>query len=189
MQIVRRGQMMRYYSWDPADDETNTSIAKIQVEGLYEDEHEVYWRFILNFDPLAAHEWDRRAVAYWNEEDGPLTDLPFSVVHVHSPTLKALLEKLDLARDIQYWPIQMRSLQTDKIVGTYYIPYFLRWIDCLDEERTWLWISVLRRAAIGEARLFRVVHEEHLVVIREDVREAIVAAGITGCKFVQLEVI
>lgn len=180
---------MRFYGWHPLDDETNTSIAKIQVEGLYEDEHDVYWRFNEHLEPLAAHEWNRRAVAYWNEEDGPLTDLPFSVVHVHSPSLKALMEKLGLARDIQYWPIQMRSLQTDKLVGTYYIPYFLRWIDCLDEERTILWISVLRRAPIGKARLFRVVNWGYLVVIREDVKEAIVAAGISGCKFVQLEVL
>ncbi|MCS7222898.1 MAG: hypothetical protein RML36_17345, partial [Anaerolineae bacterium] len=49
--------------------------------------------------------------------------------------------------------------------------------------------AALKKEAIGDARLFRVEEWEYIVVVREDVKQAIEAAGITGCWFWELEVV
>jgi len=162
--------------------------------------------------PLSEEEWEAEAMAYWDEE-GPLTDLPFNPnVPVHSPRLKELLEQLGLERDIQYLPVRVIGEKSGREVGVYYVANFLRRIPCLDLEHSiygrygehpedfrvfpekigeisHVLKAVLRREAIGDARLFRVDEWEYIVVIREDVKEAMEGAGITGCWFWELEVI
>jgi hypothetical protein len=200
--------MMRYYDWT-ANAEGNSIVQDFRIKG-WEDEFEILWR-LQEGQPLS--EWDSEAVAYW-AEDGPLTDLPFTVpdFDLHSPRLKALLEGLGLGSDIQYLPIRVMGEKSGREVGVYYVANFLRRIPCLDLERSiygrygehpedfevfpekigqisHVWKAVLRRKEIGDARLFRVDEWDCIVVVREDVKRAMEEAGITGCWFWELEVV
>jgi hypothetical protein len=78
---------------------------------------------------------------------------------------------LDLERSIYdvYGPDWIRPEQRGQIAG--------------------VWKAVLRREAIGEARVFRLEEFDLIVVIREDVKAAMEGAGITGCWFQELEVV
>lgn len=200
---------MRYYEWS-ANSEGNSSVWHFRIKG-WEDDFALSWR-LMEGRPLSEEEWEAEAMAYWDEE-GPLTDLPFNPnVPLHSPRLKELLEQLGLERDIQYLPVRVIGEKSGREVGVYYVANFLRRIPCLDLEHSiygrygehpedfrvfpekigeisHVLKAVLRREAIGDARLFRVDEWEYIVVIREDVKEAMEGAGITGCWFWELEVI
>lgn len=174
---------MRFYSWHP-DSTVNASIAKIRVPGLFV-EGNLSDRTEYNPAPFAEWEWHPEATAYWDAEDGRLTDLPFSLVHIHSPRLKALIEQLGLAEEVQYLPIWVRSLQSGELVGQYYVAHFLRRVACLDWEHSnieGLW-AVCRREAMAPWRLFRMREYPNFVIVREDVKRAIQRARITGCSF------
>ncbi len=199
--------MMRFYDWWD-NSEGNCVVRDFQVRG-WGDDFELKWR-LEEGRPLSHVEWDPEAVAYWGEED-PLTDLPFTVPDfvLHSPRLKALLEQLRLGGEIQYLPVRVKGEKTGQEVGVFYVANYLRRIPCLDLEHSiygvygehaWdpperkgqirhVWKAVLRKEAIGEARLFRVDEWKYIVVIREDVKRAMEEAGITGCYFLELEVV
>ncbi len=195
---------MRYYRWT-ANSEGNSGVRHFHVRGWKDDF--LSWR-LMEGRPLKAGEWEQEAPADWDEE-APLTDLPFNPkFHLHSPRLRALLERLGLGPDIQYLPVQMKGEKTGQEVGVYYVANYLRRIPCLDLEHSIYtvfgpdWIrpeqrgqiagvlkSVLRNDALGEARLFRVDEYEAIAVIREDVKRAMEDEGITGCYFLELEVV
>lgn len=198
---------MRYYEW-AANSEGNCVVRDFRVRG-WEDDFELLWR-LEEGSPLSEAEWDPEAVAYWDEEE-PLTDLPFTVPDfvLHSPRLKQLLEQLGLSGDVQYLPIRIKGEKSGREVGVYYVANFLRRIPCLDLEHSigveffgpdWIrpeqrgklagvFKAALKKGAIGDARLFRVDEWKYIVVVREDVKEAMEGAGITGCWFWELEVI
>jgi len=197
---------MRFYCWS-ANAEGNCVVRDFQVRG-WDNDFKLKWR-LEKGQPLRGEEWDSEAVAFWDEE-AQLTDLPFAVpdFELHSPRLKALLERFGLGGDIQYLPIRIVGQKTGREVSTYYVANYLRRIACLSLEHSiytvfgpdWLrpeqrgQISgvlkpVLRGDAVGEARLFRVDEYEYIVVIREDVKRAMEEAGITGCWYRELEVV
>ncbi len=197
---------MRFYDWS-ANSEGNCAVRDFQVRG-WEDNFELKWR-LEEGHPLSEEEWDPEAAAYW-EEDASLTDLPFTIpdFELHSPRLKALLEQLGLGEEIQYLPIRIRGMKSGQEVEIYYVANYLRRISCLDLEHSiygiygpdWIrpeqrgkiehvWKAVLRQKAIGEARLFRIDEWKYIVAVREDVKQAMEKAGITGCYFLELEVV
>jgi len=196
---------MRFYRWT-ANSENNGIVWHFQVRG-WEDDFELKWR-LEEGRPLGEAEWDLEAMAYWDEEY-MLADLPFNPnISLHAPRLKALLERSGLGQDIQYLPVRVRGEKTGQEMGVYYVANYLRRIPCLDLEHSIYtvfgpdWIRpeqrgqiagvlkpVLRRDVLGEARLFRVDEYEAIVVIREDVKQAMKETGITGCYFWELEVV
>lgn len=182
---------MNFYRWTPQpEDEGNACIAKILVPGLFVDSS-LNVRTVYDPAPFAEWEWHPEAAAYWNEEYGPLTDLPFSDEHfaLHSPRLKALMERLGLSAEIQYLPMQVRSLQSGALVGEYYFAHFLRRVRCFDwEQGDWGESPlVFRYEAMAPWRLFRIWEWPHCLAVREDVKRAIEEAGITGCCFDPIE--
>lgn len=197
---------MRYYKWT-ANSEGNSSVDHLRIRG-WKDDFDLAQR-LDEGRPLRLEEWEQEAPADWSE-DGPLTDMPFDPkFHIHSPRLKALLEGLGLGPDIQYLPIRIKGEKTGQEVGIYYVANYLRRIPCLDLEHSigveffgpdWIrpeqrgqiagvWRAALRKEAVGDARLFRVDEWEYIVAVREDVKQAMEEAGITGCYFLELEVI
>lgn len=201
--------MMRYYDW-AANSEGNSGVRHLRIKG-WKDDFDLAQR-LGEGRPFKREEWKQEAPADWDEE-GPLTDLPFNPnFHLLSPRLKALLEGLGLGPEIQYLPIQVRGERSGVEVGVYYVANFLWRIPCLDLERSiygrygehpedfqvfsekigqirHVWKAVLRRKAIGEARVFRVDEWKYIVAVREDVRRTMEEAGITGCWFWELEVV
>jgi len=196
---------MRFYEW-ASSSEGNSGIRELHIKG-WTDDFEISWR-LAEARPFGEGEWIQEAPAEWDEE-GPLTDVPFSPnFHLVSPRLKALLEGLGLGAEIQFLPVRVVGEKSGREVGVYYVANFLRRIRCLDLERSiydvygpdWIrpeqrgqiagvWKAVLRREAVGEARVFRVEEFDPIVVIREEVKVAMEGAGITGCWFQELEVV
>ncbi len=121
-----------------------------------------------------------------------------------------VMESLEIGRRpaIQYIPVPLLDRERRRRLGTYYLAKFLLWVDCVDERRSLVvpileqmdqvmqgreWVEpriVLRREAIGEARVFRTgLDYVDWIVVREDVKEAMERAGITGCEFEEIEVV
>lgn len=200
-----RRAVMRFYRWT-ASSEGNSVVRSLLVRG-WEDTFELKWRLEAGCS-LSEAEWDADAVAYW-EEGTPLTDLPFTVpdFELHSPRLTALFKRLALAGDVQYLRVLVKGDRTGQEVADYSVANYLRRVPCLDLERSVYtlfgpdWIRpeqrglvagvlrpVLRKDMLVEERLFRVDECEAIVVINEDVKQAIEEAGITGCYILELEV-
>ena len=196
---------MRFYEWTSTS-ENNSIVWHLHIHN-WRNDFELSWR-LAEARPFGEGEWIQEAPAEWDEE-GPLTDMPFNPnFHLVSPRLKALLEGLGLGAEIQFLPVQVVGEKSGREVGVYYVVNFLRRIPCLDRERSiydvygpdWVrpeqwgqiagvWKAVLRREAVGEARVFRVEEFDPIVVIREEVKVAMEGAGITGCWFQELEVV
>lgn len=197
---------MRFYDWS-ANSEGNSGVRHLHIRG-WKDDLDLAQR-LNEGRPLRQEEWEQEAPADWDEE-GPLMDMPFNPnFHLHSPRLRALLEGLGLGSEIQYLPIRIRGEQSGREVGIYYVANYLRRIPCLDLEHSigveffgpdWIrpeqrgkiagvWRAALRKEAIGNARLFRVDEWHYIVAVREDVKRAMGEAGITGCYFLELEVV
>ncbi len=141
-------------------------------------------------EPFQEAEWHPEATAYLKEEQCPLTDMPFcGLIYVHSPRLKALMEQLGFAHAIQYLPIAVRRLRTGEFVAQYYVAHFLHRVICLDKKLSHELRIVLRLDAIKEERLFMIAESPSFVIVREDTKRAIQRARITGCKFVEAEVV
>lgn len=198
--------MMRYYEWASSSEE-NSSVDHLRIKGWKDDF--VLAQRLYEGHPFKEGEWEQEAPADWSE-DRPLTDLLFDPkFHVLSPRLKALLEDLELGPEIQFLPVRIKGEKSGREVGVYYVANFLRRIPCLDLEHSigveffgpdWIrpeqrgqiagvFKAALRKEAIGDARVFRVDEWEYIVVIREDVKEAMEEAGITGCWYQELEVV
>jgi len=221
---------MRFYEWAHSS-EANCTVQDFQVQGWKEwrmlveelakkyPEQPADWRDIMargrleerlrEARPFDEGEWDPRADVYW-DENTPLTDLPFTIpeTHLHSPRLKALMEELGLAQDIQYLPIKIKGTLSGKEVSEYYVANYLRRISCLDLEHSiygrfgddwirheqrgdlqYVWKAVLRLEAIGDCRIFRVDERKYIVAVREDVIKAIDEAGITGWRAERLSLV
>ncbi|GIV94605.1 imm11 family protein [Chloroflexus aurantiacus] len=197
---------MRFYDWCATAQETS-GIEHLHVQG-WKDDFALAQR-LREARPFREGEWMQMAPADWSE-DGPLTDLLFDPrFHVVSPRLRMLLEELGLGAVIQFLPIRIRGVTSGREIEGYTVANFLQRIPCLDLEQSigvefygsdWIrpeqrghiagvWRAALRKDAVGDARVFRVDEWAYIVAIREDVRQAMMAAGITGSYFVELGVV
>lgn len=155
--------------------------------------------------------WDPNVIATFSEDVKP-TDFPFvdHLIPIYSPGLKALIERLGIER-IQYLPLRLRGRESGREIGGYCIANYQSVIDCLDRERSiyrvltkenlLFWEKrpwklgtfdnvvkvVLEVEKIADARLFRLWGWSPMVIVREDVKQAIEDAGITGCRFTKME--
>jgi hypothetical protein len=200
---------MRYFRWSQyggADEYEPKSVWDLSIQLININE----------WDLMAGkyiEEWDTNTTAYYDEEEEH-TDYPFatSLLPVCSTRLKSLMENLGL-ENIQYLPLRIIRRDGPKEVDGYYIANYLNVIDCLDRERSvyqvWtkdnllFWEKRLQRLGtfrdvtkavidskkIGDAPIFRLWGWEMMVVVRENVKQVIEEAGITGCMFREIEVV
>jgi hypothetical protein len=132
--------------------------------------------------------------------------------HAVSPRLWALLER-HAPGAAQFLPFRMRTVYGDKLATGYCLVNYLRWVDCIDRERSEIDLSsdvvdpkdpwapynelgdvvfkkvVLRRRKIGDTRLFRFRGNSEQPVMREDLRDTLLEARITGISFTPIEVV
>lgn len=157
--------------------------------------------------------WDPNTVALFDEDVEP-TDFPFVgfLIPIYSPRLRALIEHLGIDQ-IQYLPLRLIGKQSRREITGYCIANYLSVIDCLDrkrsiyrvltkdnlmfwEKRPWMLGTfdnvlkvVLDTTKIGDTRLFRLWGYEGMVIVREDIKEVIEKAGITGCRSTEVETV
>jgi hypothetical protein len=142
------------------------------------------------------------------------TDYPFGpgLLPVYSSRLKSLIDGLGI-NEIQYIPLRIKHKHSDKEVYGYFLANYLSVIDCLNREKSIYQIytkenllyweqrpymlgtfhyvnnAILDVDKIGDARIFRLWGWEVMIIVREDVKQAIEEAGITGGGFLELQVI
>jgi hypothetical protein len=159
------------------------------------------------------NDWDLNITAFYDKELDN-TDYPFAtdLLSVYSPRRRSLMEDLRI-NEIQYLPLRIKRQDGEKEVYGYSIANYLRVIDCLNREKSvyQVWTkdnllywekrtnmigtfrdvtnAVLDFDKIGDAKIFRLWGWETMVVLREDVKQAIEEAGITGCEFYKIEVV
>jgi hypothetical protein len=120
------------------------------------------------------------------------------LVHVVSPRAKQLFDRLGLSRELAYEQYPIYTPDGKIFLQNYCCVYYLVHISCADERLSYFHLHadglderiVLRRQLIGNHRVFLVDnHEVNVQVMREDVKEAIERAGLTGFRFEEVEVI
>jgi hypothetical protein len=157
------------------------------------------------------NDWDASITAFYDKELD-YSDYPFGpgLIPVYSSRLRLLMEDLKV-NEIQYLPIKIKQRDGKKEVFGYTIANYLKIIDCLNREKSvyQVWTkdnllfwekrpymlgtfrdvtkTVLDKGKIGDAKIFRLWGWKMMVVLREDVKQAIEGAGITGCDFYKLE--
>ena len=168
------------------------------------------------WDLMAGHgieNWNLTTTAYYEDEVAH-TDFPFTGndLPVYSPRLKLLMERL-AATEIQFLPLQIKHKHRSSEVQGYCLANYLRLIDCLDRKRSeyqvWTrdnllfwekrpWMlgtfrdvtrAVLDTTQLGDVRAFRLWGWEMMAVVRGDVKQAIEEAGMTGCRFTEIETV
>jgi len=167
-------------------------------------------RWVLSHPPSVANRFDFCAcdlVEEWNSsvfftytEDGPHVDFPrvTGSRHAMSARLQELVAQTAPCH-VQFLPFRIRSSVGTGEVNGYALANYLRRIDCLDRERCrtdndcWeafnlygdipLVETVIKQSRIGDAKVFRVVGDSELVVVRGDLKTAIEKAGMTGLSF------
>lgn len=200
---------MKYFRWDPysgIDEEESESVwsLSIQLKNIQE------WDLRIG---KYIKVWDTNITAVYDEEI-EYSDYPFAtgLLPIYSTRLKSLMENLGL-KSIQYLPLRIRRRDGAKEVDGYYIANYLNVIDCLDRERAvyQIWTkdnllfwekrpymlgtfrdvtrAVLDSKKIGDVPIFRLWGWEMMVMVREDVKQTIEEAGITGCVFREIEVV
>ncbi len=130
-------------------------------------------------------------------------DNTHGLCYVYSPRACKLFQHLRLGDELEFEGYPLYDAK-DRLVGTYFCGRYLVRLDCADEERSFPrltdWRSpdfftktrlVLRRELIGKHRVFLVTNfgRGEPFVMRSDVVEAIKQAGLTGFKFVEVEVV
>jgi hypothetical protein len=203
---------MRYFRWDPysgADEEESESVWSLSIDSI-ELNNILVWDLRLG---KYIEVWDTNTTAYYDKEV-EYSDYPFAtgLLPVYSTRLKSLMEDLGI-KGIQYLPLRIRRRDGAKEVDGYYIANYLIVIDCLDRERSvyQVWTkdnllfwekrpymlgtfrdvtkAVIDSTKLSDAPIFRLWGWEIMVVVREDVKQAIEEAGITGCVFREIEVV
>lgn len=201
---------MRYFRWDPYSGANEEDIKpvwslSIQLTDIREWDLRV-GRYI--------ESWNSNTTAIYDDENIEYSDYPFAtgLLPVYSERLKSLMENL-VIYGIQYLPIRILKRDGAKEVGGYHIANYLNVIDCLDRERSvyQIWTkenllfwekrphvlgtfrdvtkAVIDSKKTGDIPIFRLWGWEMMVVVRENVMEAIEEAGITGCVFREIEVV
>jgi Immunity protein family (Imm11) len=197
---------MRFYNWsrDGGADDPGLPVGgylSIHLGNLQPWELRA-GRYIQNWDPETTAIYD---------EAGECPDFPFAsdLLPVYSPRLRAVME--DLRVDgIQYLPLRIRGQISGREIPGYCLVNYLHLIDGLDRERSsyqfWtkenllFWEKrpsmlgtfrdvkkpVLVASRIRDFQVFRLWGWSVMVVVREDVKNAIEAAAITGCWFTEI---
>lgn len=158
--------------------------------------------------------WDPCTTAFYEDASAKQTDFPATsfMLPVYSPRLKALVEQHGVT-NIQYLPLLVKCRATGNVLQGYHLANYLDIIDCLDRERSdfqvWTQENLLfwekrpwmlgkfrdvRRAVLAvdqipDRKVFRLWGWEEMVIVREDLKSAIEAAGITGCWFTELKTV
>ena len=156
--------------------------------------------------------WNPSTCAYF-EKEADHVDFPFTEndIHVYSPKFKHLMQKL-IRYEIQFLPLQIVFRPTKMSIGKYYLANYLKVIDCIDRENSKyeLWTKenllfwekreyllgsfsyidhlVLDSKKITDAKIFRPWGWKMAVIVREDLKDEIENAKITGCIFSSLEI-
>ena len=157
-------------------------------------------------DVAPIEDWDERLIGTYPPGDCPRRDFPVTANDwpLYSPRLRDLME--DLASGlIRYLPIRLQTPEGEGETREDCVVQYLRRVECIDRERTevkdgkWEPINCigdfatrgplcLVREKIENERLFRIQGDGLSVVIRQDLKEAIEEAGMTGCEFDELRV-
>jgi hypothetical protein len=193
---------MRYYRWmqrmspTAVDGPLEGVLSELELHGME------YWQLTSG---QVVEYWDERNTAFstGNREPDDMACTLFNLwIHVHSSRLRALLEDLRIA-DIQYLPLRVRQLGADRDLYGYHVANHLCLIDALDRDRSiyeeWgperpdksgqlrdVRRAVLSTKRVGDSRLFRLKGWHAMVIVREDVRNAIENAGMTGSVFKEM---
>ena len=190
--------MTEYFQW--FEDLTDYGEAVVQLRKLCVQDLDE-WDLI---ECKHIADWNPSNTAFY-EEDGVAYDLMCTTfqVHVISKRLKELLESLHL-QGVQYLPIRIKKINSRSELGKYFVLNVEHKMSCLDMDQSdyTLWgteredrcpgdlrdlkKAVLIRSNIGGSRIFRLSGWEIYLVIEKEVKEAIVAAGMTGCRFQRL---
>jgi len=154
-------------------------------------------------------EWDPNLIGTYPSGDCPRRDFPMTLNDwpLYSPRLRELMERL-APDSFQALPIRLQNEDGEGEVPGYSVIQYLRWVECIDRKRTEVrdgsWEPInssgdyavgssttmffLDRAKIEAEKLFRIQGMSTHVVIRQDLKEAIEEAGMTGCEFEELQV-
>ena len=105
---------------------------------------------------------------------------------------------------IQFLPFRMQQADGTNEISGYGLGQILNRVDCLDKERTQVadgvWRAMpngnfrirgdicLRRRAVRDHQIFRVLGTSVKLVVREDIKETVAAHGFTGCRFIELRI-
>lgn len=187
-----RNRLMSYYEWLGELDSVEIGFPDRQFNG--------FW--MVEGRPVIG--WNEYMIAVYLCPETPVFEFGLSVDAwpVFSPRMRRLMEQVapDL---VQFLPFRFqRPDGTGQVVG-YCVGQLLRLVDCLDRRRTkvrddWKPINdsgdfavyrpfVLSRALIGQEKLFRLKGMCGTIVIREDLRKAIEAAGFKDQRFDLIE--
>jgi len=181
---------MNYYQW----------LGQLATVSFPDDDFNGWWMV----EGTEVHGWDERLIAVYPAEDPPTFDFTEAMNGwpVFSRELRDFLT--GKARGVlQFLPFRLqREDGTGEVLG-FSVGQVLRVIECLDRSRTkvanaWQPINplgdygtrgplVLNRRLIGDQRIFRIKGDCLHIVIREDLRDGIDAAGFTGHRFDLLE--
>lgn len=157
--------------------------------------------------------WNPDTSAFYDDEVEP-TDFPVTSddIPVYSPRLMALMDQ-EGVEDIQFLPLRVKHRHGAQEVFDYHIANYLKVIDCLNrqksnfqvwtednllfwQKRPWMLGTfrdvqrpILDVTRIGRVPVFRLWGWEVMVVIRGDIKQAIEDAGITGCRFTEVELV
>ena len=117
-----------------------------------------------------------------------------------SAKLKALLEKDSDAR-FEFLPIQIRDLKKRIVKAPYHIANLLDIVECVDKKRSDFEMQLIikdqvdhfRRLVLDERKIpkgkkiFRLAEKTRLIIVREDLMQAIRDSGCTGAAFRNIE--
>jgi hypothetical protein len=199
---------LRCFRWsqDLQEDDPNLVVWDLKIDLIGYDAWD------LRSGHMIEH-WDPDTSAYYENETAVRTDFPSTsfMLPVYSPRLRILVDQKGID-GIQYLPLKVRHRATGRHVYGYHLVNYLHVVDCLDrgrsvfqtwtkdnllfwEERIWMLGAfrdvsrvVLDSGKLGNVQVFRLWGWEEMVVVREDLKLAIEEAGITGCRFTELEI-
>lgn len=201
---------MRYFRWAQGSTDPGQAL------GLYEAWYlNIVLAKHNQWDLMAGRridDWDPEVIAY--QEGGTVqVDFPFTSpdLPVHSPKLRWIVEHHALS-EVQYLPLRILHQNDQNEVEGYCIANYLTIVDCVDRERAAyeIWTEdnllywekrphllgtfrditklVLNSRRISNLSVFRLWGWEMVVIVREDLKQAIEAAALTGCRFTEIEI-
>jgi hypothetical protein len=157
-------------------------------------------------DNVPITDWDDQLIGTYPSAQCVQCDFPMTLddTPVYSPRLRILMEKF-AAGLINYLPFRLQLPDGEGEIKGYCIAQYRRRIDCINRKKTKVendrWEPInefgdfdfpfmtkiyLSRKKIGEEKLFRIQGSSTNVVIRQDLKESIEKAGITGCVFKEM---
>lgn len=201
---------MKYFRW--SQNGYSTQLLDVNIWYLERIDLIGYDQWSLKTGKVIEN-WDENTTAFFSTE-ADHTDFPFSAydLPIYSPKLSALIKNMRI-KQIQYLPIKIRNSNNNNVIHGYCIANYLSVIDCLDrdhsdyqvwtknnllfwEERSWMLgtfrdvkKAVLDKSKIGDGLIFRLQGWEVMVIVREDIKQEIEKAKITGCVFTEIETI